>query len=186
MKLTETIKKISNSVGERHCACDDHCHGCTDSAHSSERLPKGGFDPFLAVRLIVSSLVFAATVFFTMSAAWRTALLIAVALLSGLDIVISAVKNVIRKRILDENVLMTVAALAAFMIGEMHEGAAVLILFQFGELLQSYAVGRARSSVIESLDARPDTVTLIRGGREVVVNVSNVAESFVLLPNSSL
>lgn len=188
MKLSDAIKKISHDAGERHCSCGCHEHDCCAHESESPRLPKGGFDPVLATRLIIAALVFAAAIILRISDVWSMALLIVSALVAGYDIVISAVKSAIHKHVFDENILMTVAAVAAFIIGEAHEGAAVLILFQFGELLQSYAVGRARSSVIESLSDRPETVTVIRGGREVAVDVSNVAvgETIVLCPGERI
>lgn len=188
MKLSEIIKNAVHNSPEKHCACEGHSHcGCGhDDVYES--LTHGKFDSVLAARLVISALLFAAGIIIPMSETAGLAFLILAALVAGYDVVLDAVKRIMRLRAFDENVLMTVAAIAAFIVGESHEGAAVLILFQCGELLQGYAVGRARQSVAESLDSRAEAVTVIRGGKEFEVGVENVAvgETVVIHPGERI
>lgn len=65
---------------------------------------------------------------------------------------------------LDINVLMTVAVLGAFFIGEYSEAATVVFLFALSELLESYSVSRARRAIREVMDLAPQTAFLIREG----------------------
>ena len=86
-------------------------------------------------------------------------------LLAGFPVLKSAVKNLRRAFVLDENFLMSVATIGAFAIGEWAEAAAVMIFYMIGELIQEAAVGRSRSSINALLALRPDKAR-IRDGEE--------------------
>lgn len=82
----------------------------------------------------------------------------------GINVLITAFKNILKGRPFDECFLMTLATLGAFCIGEYHEGVVVMILYQLGELLQSYAVRRSRKSISSLMDIRPDIANVKRNG----------------------
>ncbi|MBE5997823.1 MAG: cadmium-translocating P-type ATPase [Lachnospiraceae bacterium] len=77
-------------------------------------------------------------------------------LLVGYDILRKAFKGIMNKQVFDENFLMTVATVGAIVLGEYGEGVAVMLLYQIGELFQSYAVGKSRRNISELMDIRPD------------------------------
>ena len=77
-------------------------------------------------------------------------------LLVGYDILRKAFKGIQNKQVFDENFLMTVATIGAIVLGEYGEGVAVMLLYQVGELFQSYAVGKSRRNISELMDIRPD------------------------------
>ncbi len=77
-------------------------------------------------------------------------------LLVGHDILRKAFKGIMNKQVFDENFLMTVATIGAIVLGEYGEGVAVMLLYQVGELFQSYAVGKSRRNITELMDIRPD------------------------------
>ena len=77
-------------------------------------------------------------------------------LLVGHDILRKAFNGIKNKQVFDENFLMTVATLGAIVLGEYGEGVAVMLLYQVGELFQSYAVGKSRKNITELMDIRPD------------------------------
>lgn len=83
------------------------------------------------------------------------------ALYCGYKVFIKAGRNIINGNVFDENLLMSVACIGAFIIGQYAEGCAVLILFCIGEMLESYAVGKSRKSIAELMDMRPDTANLV-------------------------
>ena len=85
----------------------------------------------------------------------------------GGDIVLRAVKNILHGQVFDENFLMSIATIGAFIIGEYPEGAAVMLFFQVGELFQDYAVDKSRSSISALMDIRPDFANVKRGGEIV-------------------
>lgn len=74
----------------------------------------------------------------------------------GYDIIIKAGKNISHGQVFDENFLMLVATVAAFCIGEYSEAVAVMLFYQVGELFQSYAVGKARSSITDLMNIVPE------------------------------
>lgn len=114
------------------------------------------------IKIIVAAVIFAAGFFFkdTRYGLW---IFLAAYMIAGLDVLITAVKNIAKLRPFDECFLMTIATLGAFCIGEYPEGAAVMILYQIGELFQSYAVRRSRKSISELMDIRPDIANVKRG-----------------------
>jgi len=83
----------------------------------------------------------------------------------GLEIVRKAFRNIRRGKVFDENFLMTVATMGAFVIGEFPEAVAVMLFYQVGELFQSYAVDKSRKSIASLMDIRPDFANLERDGK---------------------
>ena len=77
-------------------------------------------------------------------------------LLVGYDILRKAFLGIKNGQVFDENFLMTVATVGAIVLGEYGEGVAVMLLYQIGELFQSYAVGKSRRNITELMDIRPD------------------------------
>lgn len=95
-------------------------------------------------------------------------------LCAGFPVFINTVKNIAHGKIFDENFLMTVASVGAIALGittgdGYMEGAAVMILYQIGELLQSIAVGASRRSITKLMDLKSETATLIRGEEQIIV-----------------
>jgi Cd2+/Zn2+-exporting ATPase len=77
-------------------------------------------------------------------------------LLVGHDILRKALNGIKNKQVFDENFLMAIATIGAIALGEYGEGVAVMLLYQVGELFQSYAVGKSRKNISELMDIRPD------------------------------
>lgn len=92
----------------------------------------------------------------------------------GYDVVLGAVKNILHGQVFDEKFLMMIATVGAFAIGEYPEAAGVMLFYQIGELFQSMAVGKSRKSIASLMDIRPDTATVIRDGKEIVVSPEEV------------
>ena len=82
-------------------------------------------------------------------------LYLSIYLLIGYDVLIKALKNLIHGKMLDENFLMCIATLGAFLLLEFDEAVAVLLFYQVGEFFQSYAVGKSRKSIKDLMDIRP-------------------------------
>jgi Cd2+/Zn2+-exporting ATPase len=95
-------------------------------------------------------------------------------LLAGRKVLELAFRKSKRGDFFNEFVLMSVATIGAFLIGEYTEGVAVMVFYQIGEWFQDAAVNRAKRNIKALLDIRPDEVTLIRDGRTSVVDPSTV------------
>ncbi len=100
---------------------------------------------------------------------WRLLLCVAAFLPVGLSVVLTAVRNLFRGNVFDENLLMSLATIGAFGIGEYHEAVAVMLFYQVGELFQSRAIRHSRASIKALMNLRPDKATVVRDGEPVEV-----------------
>ena len=96
-------------------------------------------------------------------------------LIVGGEILVRAVKNILRGQVFDENFLMAIATIGAFIIGEFPEGVGVMLFYQVGELFQSIAVNRSRKSISSLMDIRPDFANLKVGEEVKKVSPEEVA-----------
>jgi len=95
-------------------------------------------------------------------------------LLAGRKVLNLAFRKSIRGDIFNEFVLMSVATIGAFIIGEYEEGVAVMVFYQIGEWFQDAAVNNAKRSIKALLDIRPNEVSVIRNGTTMVINPSEI------------
>lgn len=104
-----------------------------------------------------------------------TALFLISYLVIGWDVLWRAVRNIAHGQVFDENFLMAIATIGAFVTSEYAEGVAVMLFYQVGELFQSYAVGRSRQSISALMDIRPDYANIERDGQLEQVDPDEVA-----------
>ena len=95
-------------------------------------------------------------------------------ILAGGSVLRMAFRKASRADFFNEFVLMSVATIGAFIIGEYSEGVAVMVFYAIGEWFQDSAVRRAKASIKALLDIRPEAVTIVRNGVSVVVHPSEV------------
>lgn len=96
-------------------------------------------------------------------------------LLAGYDVLWRAARNISRGQVFDENFLMLLATVGAFATGEAGEAVAVMVLYQTGELFQSYAVGKSRQSISSLMEICPEYANVERDGQLVRVDPDEVA-----------
>jgi Zn2+/Cd2+-exporting ATPase len=108
------------------------------------------------------------------------AILLASILIGGWGIFSKALKA-LRARVLDMNVLMTVAVVGAVLIGKWEEGAAVIVLFSLSLMLESYSATRTRRAVRSLLDLSPEMADVIHEGRETTVPAKSVQPGELLM-----
>ena len=109
-------------------------------------------------------------------------------LLISYDVLGEAVEGIMDGNPFDENFLMTVATIGAFVVGflpngepQFLEGVFVMLFFQVGELFEHYAEDKTRDSISDLMDIRPDTANVERNGEIIVVNPATVAVGEVVL-----
>jgi Cd2+/Zn2+-exporting ATPase len=107
-------------------------------------------------------------------------LFVAAALVGGWNFFPRGVRAA-RALALDMNFLMTIAILGAVLIGEYTEAASIAFLFALAELLESYAVDRARASVEALLQLAPETAVVLREGREIRIPAGDVVAGEIVL-----
>lgn len=105
------------------------------------------------------------------------------ALLAGYSVFWDGLKNLIKFNF-TENVLMSIAVITAFCMGEFGEAAAVAILFNLGEMAEGIAERRSRRSITALTEMRPDTARVLREGTEQIVSPTavQVGETVVVNP----
>ena len=102
------------------------------------------------------------------------AFLAAAYILAGKDVILAAVRNIIKGNALDENFLMTVATIGAAAIGEYPEAVGVMLFYGVGEALEDLAVGRSRRNIEALMDIAPQVANLIADGQVVEVRPEEV------------
>ncbi len=103
-------------------------------------------------------------------------------LIIGFNIIKEAVEGILHGNIFNENFLMAIASLGAFVIGEYTEGCAVVLLYTIGEFLQDMAVGKSRKSISDMIEMKPQAVTVLRNGKTQDVKPEDVlaGEEFIV------
>lgn len=107
---------------------------------------------------------------------------------AGYDVIIGCFKNIIRGNIFDEEFLMTVATVGAFIIGEYPESVFVMVFFQTGELFQSVAVGKSRRAISSLMELCPEEARVLRNGEEEIVfpEEVEVGETVIVRPGEKI
>ena len=200
----------------RHeCACDHehehpHAHGilhkdirCSCCGHDADA--PCGTDKTSSVKKIAASLVFfaaAMTVRYaplalldgsipfaeTVRDAVSVVLFLASFLLCGKDVVMQAVRSLLKGKVFEEQFLMSLASLGAVGIGEYPEAAAIMLFYQIGEFFQDYAVDKSRKSINALMEIRPDKATVIRGGETIEIHADEVqvGETIIVKPGERI
>lgn len=134
--------------------CKNHHH-----KHEEEKN-----DKVLLARVILAIVLFSLAMIFTSAPTFKISLLGISYLIAGYDILIKALKNIIKGKVFDENFLMGIATLGAIGIKEYPEAVMVMVLYQIGEYLQDKAVEKSQNSITELMDIRPDYANIEKNG----------------------
>ena len=102
-------------------------------------------------------------------------------ILLGRKILATAAKNLVKGHVFDENFLMSVATLGAFLIGEAPEAVGVMLFYRVGEYFEHRAVERSRSQIMAAVDLRPETVNLLVRGKVRVAPAERVLPGALVL-----
>ena len=87
----------------------------------------------------------------------------------GREVVWTAVRNLTSGHVFDENFLMSVATIGAFLVGDFAEAVGVMLFFQIGELFEHIAVEKSRSQIMDAVDMRPETVQWEHDGKIEII-----------------
>ena len=175
-KLHAHSHSHSHSHAHAHSHDHSHAHGEEDTDKIKKKLLIGGI-------LFVLGIFIPKTLFIPKLAVF----LISYFIIGG-DVLLSAVKNILKGQVFDENFLMAIATAGAFAIGEYPEGVAVMLFYQLGELFQGIAVNNSRKSIIALMDIRPDYANLKtdNGIKKVNPEEIKVADIIVVKPGEKV
>ena len=135
--------------------CEHHDH-CNEHEHENHKLT--------IIRVAAAIIIFSTGMVLHLSGLQKFLVFFAAYMLAGGDVLLTALKNILKGDMFDENFLMGVATLGAFAIKEYPEAVMVMILYQIGEFLQHKAVEKSRSSIAELMDIRPDYANIEENG----------------------
>ncbi len=166
---------ISNSRKDAH----DHDHGV------EEQLEKGWLHLFLPSIISLVLLMTAIAMDQWGRTGWfegwiRTLWYVAAYLPVGWPVVREALESVAKGEIFSEFMLMVIATVGAFAIGEYPEAVAVMLFYAVGEIFQTLAVRRAKTNINSLLDQRPDKVTIMDGEEVLTVHAEDVEVKSVI------
>ncbi len=155
---SSNTKKEEMSHKEIHSTCSiDSC--CGGDCGNQESLLKS--KSFLAGVILFALGVGFGNITQLLPAMGTAGIFLAAYLFIGKDVLLTAGKNIVRGKIFDENFLMAIASIGAFLIGEYPEAVAVMLFYQVGEYMQDRAVANSRRSISALMDIRPDTANKI-------------------------
>lgn len=175
------------------CCCEhNHEHACS-CEHNHEDINKGQFlfkliggGFFLIAGYILNEVAEKGKIYlpdFSFLVCFMLSYLIV-----GFDIIKEAVEGVMHKDIFNENLLMTIASLGAFAVGEYSEGCMVVFLFTIGEFLQGLALDKSRKSIKNMLEAKVEIVNIIDGEKEKAISPEEVkiGDLMIIRPGEKL
>lgn len=180
-RIRETAERLEPGIvltekEKRHSAGDGHGH---DHDHDHDHDGNG------ITALIIGAAIFVAGMVLQYAFRINSYVLLAVFvtgyIILGGEIVLKAFKNILRGQIFDENFLMTIATIGAFLIGDAAEAVGVMLFFQIGEYVQGLAVRRSKESITDLMDIRPDFANVRRNGDVIKVSPETVLAGDIIV-----
>lgn len=126
------------------------------------------------IRLVIGIILFATQLVFQFSHPIGFYVYLISYILIGGEILLYAGRNILRGQVFDENFLMSLATIGAFIIGEYPEAIAVMLFYQIGEFMQDLAVNRSRKSITELMNIRADYANIKKDNKVVKVSPEQV------------
>lgn len=133
---------------------------------------------------IISVITFLTTFIPAISETVKVGLYIITLLLAGYELFIEGVKNIFHLKF-EEDTLMTVAVIAACVLGEFREACLVILLFCLGEFIEEMAVAKSNKNIEEIADMKVDTANRIVPLTEETENLANKSDSIENLEEKS-
>jgi Cd2+/Zn2+-exporting ATPase len=157
----------SELLGQGHAADNGHDHGHEEGdGHDHSSADSSRFKMFLPALISLTLLLIAIALDSYVKPDWfvgwvRIIWYVAAYMPVGLPVLKEAFESITKGEIFSEFLLMGIATMGAFAIGEFPEGVAVMLFYAVGEIFQTLAVKRAKANIKSLLDQRPDEVTII-------------------------
>ena len=183
---------------EEGCGCGhDHGEGCSCSHHREEHPEDSHQDSHdhhqakdrEVLELALGGGLFLLGLLLRQSLGWAAFLVsLAAYVVLGREVVVTALKNLVRGHVFDENFLMSLATIGAFCIGEYPEAVGVMLFYRVGEFFEHKAVERSRSQIMEAVDLRPEVVHLVEGQttREIPAQQAQVGDLLLVRPGDRI
>ena len=125
-------------------------------------------------KLVISIVIFVTATILHPTGLNRLLIYFSAYLIAGGDVVLKAIKHILKGKVFDENFLMVLATIGALAIGEYPEAVMVMVLYQIGEMLQDYAVEKSKKSISSLMNIRPDYANIVINGELIKKNPEDV------------
>lgn len=143
----------------------DHNHHHSDEQENNK----------LAIaKLVISIVIFVTATILHPTGLNRLLIFFSAYLIAGGDVVLKAIKHILKGKVFDENFLMVLATVGALAIGEYPEAVMVMVLYQIGEMLQDYAVEKSKKSISSLMNIRPDYANIVVNSELIKKNPEDV------------
>lgn len=141
----------------------------------------------LKIFLYVISLILFAVGFIPALESYKLVIYLLAVIFSGYDLIIEGIKNIFHLNF-EEDTLMTIAIIAAFIIGEYPESVAIVLLFKLGEFIEDKAVEKANKNINSTASLKIKTANLIDGKNTTIVNVEElkIGNSILIKPGETV
>ena len=173
--------KVNKSECTSSCCTNSHEHESNNEehhGHTHEFKENNGFLGYAKdnLLLIIGTIVYIIALSYKSNENLLSFILFGASyLIIGGEVILNAIKNIIRGEIFDENFLMSIATIGAFFIGEYPEAVAVMLFYQIGEVFQGYAVNKSRKSISSLMNIRADHANVLRDDKEIRVSPEDVS-----------
>lgn len=173
-------EKIYTNAGAKELIKEKHQHDHSDDdGHDHSHSDSNLFKVFLPSIISLVLLLVAVYLDNFLKPEWFTGLVrivwyVVAYIPVGFPVIKEAVESIAKGEIFSEFLLMSIATIGAFAIGEYPEGVAVMLFYAVGEVFQTLAVKRAKANIKSLLDQRPDEVTVLRNNQLQTVKAESV------------
>ena len=197
----EKIKKIVNSIEaevvlkdydtdevmgehekEHSCHCHEHEHEHNHHGKNKKIKDHDNKIKFNIFRLITGMLlsVLATSNIIKISVFNEAVLILAYAILLY-RVFKNAVNLLVKSKTVNENMLLTISSVGAYLVGEKVEGLMVIILYEIGKILEEKAVNKSRKSISSLMDIKPEYANIKVGEEIEVVNPKKVKKDDIIV-----
>ena len=134
-------------------------------------------------RIITSLIFFILALIFEqyISTYGSLALYLVALVLAGGRVFADAIRGLLRRDLLDEKFLMSIASIGAMIVGEWREGVAVMLFFLVGETFEHHAVRKSRASIRALMDICPDEACVLTDGGEECIDAEDVEVGSIIV-----
>lgn len=191
-KSDDKFIKVNKVECTSRCCTDNHWHEINNKeqhghSHTHEFNEGNGLLGYIKdnLLLIIGAMIYLIALAYKSNENLLSFILFGISyLIIGREVILNAIKNILRGEIFDENFLMSIATIGAFIVGEYPEAVAVMLFYQIGEVFQGYAVNKSRKSISSLMNIRADYANVLRNGREIKVSPEEVSinETIIVKP----
>ena len=147
---------------DHECSCGHQEHGHDHKEHHPEEHAHDQDKKEPRVLLLGAAMLLIGLKYHDTGAGWFALLACLLGYyMLGREVVKTALQNLTKGHVFDENFLMSIATIGAFCIGEYPEAVGVMLFYRVGEYFEHRAVERSRKQIMEAVDMRPEVVQLV-------------------------